>query len=135
VVFEGRRTQAEVADMMRASDVFVFPSIRELGAGVVIEAMACGMVPLVTDYGAPGDLAAGGRGIRVPLKPLEPLVVELRTAMEGCLTAPDAHRAMAEAARGYAERLYRWDGKAAYTARIYDAVLSGRPLAEFSDYV
>ena len=69
VIFEGRKTQGEVADFMRRCDVFVFPSIRELGAGVVVEAMASGMVCMVTDYGAPGDLVAGGRGVRSPCSP------------------------------------------------------------------
>ena len=32
---------------------------------VVIEAMASGITCLVTDYGAPGDLAADGRGVRI----------------------------------------------------------------------
>lgn len=135
VVFEGRKSQAEVADAMRAADVFVFPSIRELGAGVVIEAMACGMVPLVTGYGAPGDLVGEGRGVAVPLRPLEPLTGDLRAAMERCLAERAAHRAMAEAARLYAERLYTWDGKARYTMRIYEAVLAGRSLDSFTDYV
>ncbi len=135
VIFEGRRTQAEVAEIMRASDAFVFPSVRELGAGVVIEAMACGAVCIVTDYGAPGDLAANGRGVRVPLQPMEGLVHDVRAAMEACLERPEEHRAMAETARHYAETLYDWDAKAAYTAKIYDAVLEGRPLEGFTDYV
>ena len=84
VIFEGRKTQAEVAEIMRDADAFVFPSIRELGAGVVIEAMACGLVTIVTDYGAPGDLAANGRGVRVPLQPMEGLVA-LRPRRDGGL--------------------------------------------------
>ncbi|WP_438992224.1 glycosyltransferase, partial [Lentibacter sp.] len=47
VTMEGRKTQTEVADLMRSCDGFIFPSIRELGAGVIIEAMACGMHCLV----------------------------------------------------------------------------------------
>lgn len=135
ITFEGRKTQAEVAAAMRAADAFVFPSIRELGAGVVIEAMASGMVTLVTDYGAPGDLVANGRGVAVPLAPLEPLTEGFRSAMEACVTAPDAHAAMAGNARAYATEMYAWDTKAAYTVKIYEAVLAGRPLDGFTDYV
>lgn len=134
IIFEGRKRQDEVAGFMRRCDVFVFPSIRELGAGVVIEAMASGIVCLVTDYGAPGDLAADGRGVRVRLQPLEGLVAAYRKAMEGCLDAPEEHAAMAARAETYARDLFTWPAKAAYTARIYQAVLKGEDLRRFDDY-
>jgi len=134
VIFEGRKTQSEVADFMRRCDAFVFPSIRELGAGVVIEAMASGMVCLVTDYGAPGDLVAGGRGVQVPLQPMEGLVRDYRAAMEACLTDPTRHAQMAEKAETYAKSYYDWDAKAHYTMRIYEAVMAKEPLTGFTEY-
>lgn len=132
VIFEGRKTQGEVADFMRRCDAFVFPSIRELGAGVVVEAMASGIVCIVTDYGAPGDLVANGRGVQVPLGPIEDLVAGYRAAMEECLERPGAHADMARAARDHAFQAYTWDAKARYTARLYDALLSDAPLTGFT---
>ncbi|MDG4649624.1 glycosyltransferase family 4 protein [Roseibacterium sp. SDUM158017] len=132
--FEGRRTQAEVAEFMRSCDAFVFPSIRELGAGVVIEAMASGMVCLVTDYGAPGALAADGRGIRIDLQPLDGLVHEYRTAMEGCLDRTGELATMAEGARKYALEHFTWEAKARHTLRIYDAVTNGDPPPAIAAY-
>ncbi|MBL3566762.1 glycosyltransferase family 4 protein [Rhodovulum sulfidophilum] len=134
VIFEGRRSQAEVAQAMRQSDVFVFPSIRELGAGVVIEAMASGMVSLVTDYGAPGHLAAEGRGTRVALQPLEGLVRDYRAAMEACLEAPGAHAEMARRAEAHAVAHYTWAAKAGHTAEIYAALQVGRGLEGLRPY-
>lgn len=134
VIFEGRKTQGEVADFMRRCDVFVFPSIRELGAGVVIEAMASGMVCLVTDYGAPGDLVAGGRGIQVALQPMDGLVRDYRAAMERCVSDPEPHQQMAWTAETYATTWYDWAAKARYTARLYQAVLDGQPLDGFTEY-
>lgn len=134
VIFEGNKTQGEVADFMRRCDAFVFPSIRELGAGVVIEAMACGMVLMVADYGAPGELVGADRGVRLPLKDVDGLVHDYRAAMEACVTDPAPHAAMAERAHAYAHDLYDWNAKAAYTARIYEAVLAGAPLTGFTDY-
>lgn len=135
ILFEGRKSQAEVAEAMRQADAFVFPSIRELGAGVVVEAMASGATCIVTDYGAPHDLVAGGRGLRVPLQPLDGLVRDLRAAMEGCLADPARPAEMAQKALTYASTLYTWQAKAAMTRRIYDAILGGAPLTGFDDYL
>lgn len=134
VIFEGRKTQAEVAEFMRRADAFVFPSIRELGAGVVVEAMASGTVCIVTDYGAPGDLVAQNRGVRVPLGTVDELVTRYRAAMEGCLSRPEEHAEMAERARAHAFAVHTWKAKARYTAQIYDAILTGAPLTRFRDY-
>ena len=133
VVFHGRKTQAEVAEAMRLSDAFVFPSIRELGAGVVIEAMASGVVTIVTDYGAPGDLAANGRGVVVPLGPLDELTAGFQTAMEGCLSDAAGRQVMAQKAETYARSLYEWDTKAEWTLRLYEAVLEDRQLDGITD--
>lgn len=135
VTFSGLKSQAEVAQAMRAADAFVFPSIRELGAGVVIEAMASGPVCIVADYGAPGDLVANGRGVALPLQPLEALTKSLQAAMEGCVNDPEAHAALADKAEAYATSYFEWDTKAEYTADIYRAVIDGQPVEGFKAYL
>ncbi len=134
VSFEGSKQQAEVASAMRNCDAFVFPSIRELGAGVVIEAMASGALCIVTDYGAPGDLVAAGRGVAIPLRPLDELVVSCRDAMLACLDRPEAHAALAKAGQDHALEHYTWDAKARRTVEVYEAVMAGKSLAGLSPY-
>ena len=134
VIFHGRKTQAEVAQAMRESDAFVFPSIRELGAGVVIEAMASGTVCFVTDYGAPGDLAAEGRGVRIALQPMDGLVRDYRAAMERAVAEPAAHAAFARTAQAWAETHFTWDAKARNTALVYDALRAGTPISTVDPY-
>lgn len=128
ITMHGRKSQAEVAQMMRITDAFVFPSIRELGAGVVIEAMACGQTLLVSDYGAPGDLVAEGRGHAVPMAPFDTLVKGFTAQMEACLL--DRNRMAETAARGrtYAEDYFPWAEKGRRTIAVYDALLSGNRL-------
>lgn len=136
IIFEGRKSQTEVAGFMRDCDAFVFPSIRELGAGVVIEAMACGILCMVTNYGAPGDLAANGRGVRIDLADRDTLATTYRAAMERAVAAPPEEiSAMTAAALAYATDLYDWDKKAAYTVRIYEALMKRAPLGGFTDYL
>ncbi|WP_238363815.1 glycosyltransferase [Mesobacterium pallidum] len=128
VAMEGRKSQAEVAEAMRSADVFVFPSIRELGAGVVIEAMACGAHCAVVDYGAPGALAGAGRGSCVPLGPFDALVQGFRAALERCAADRVATAEAAAAGRAYAEAGFPWAKKGARTLAIYKALTSGRSL-------
>lgn len=134
VSFEGVKPQAQVAQAMRECDAFVFPSIRELGAGVVIEAMASGILCIVTDYGAPGDLVAEGRGVAIPLAPLDDLVTSCRKAMLAALDQPDRHAGLAKAGQDHALQNYTWDAKARRTVEIYQAVLDGKSPAELSPY-
>jgi len=44
-----------------------FPSVRDLGAGLVFEALATGAVPVVADFGGPGDIVHPEVGYKVPL--------------------------------------------------------------------
>jgi len=134
VSFEGNQTQATVAKAMRDSDAFCFPSIRELGAGVVIEAMASGILCIVTDYGAPGDLVADGRGVAIPLAPLDDLVTSCRKAMLAALDQPALHAGLAKAGQDHALENYTWDAKAQRTVEIYRAVLDGKSPAQLSPY-
>jgi len=126
----GQRTQAEVGDLMRQSDVFVFPSIRELGAGVIAEAMASGMCCAAVDYGGPSELLAHGRGVKVPLGPPEVLTRDFTRALEQLAAAPEQVRSYGEKARSYALSTLTWDVKAQFTVDLYERALEGRPLPQ-----
>ena len=67
VSFCGWLSHAEVLSRLRSADVFVFPSVRDFGAGVVFEALAAGAVPVVVDFGGPGDIVHPEVGYKVPL--------------------------------------------------------------------
>ncbi len=133
VTLEGRKSQSEVAQWMRDCDVFVFPSIRELGAGVVIEAMASGQHLVCVDYGAPGDLTGHGtRGDAIPMAPFDQLADGFRDAMERVVTDRPRSARLAQAARNYAFDLFPWSVKGQRTAGVYAAILSGGDLQDFA---
>ena len=123
----GALPQEEVARAMRGADVFVFPSIRELGAGVVVEAMACGLPCVVTDYGGPGGLIDETRGIKVPLAAKQALVEGFRGALEGLARDAAARARLGSNAHAYALREYAWSAKAAKIERVYEWVLGRNP--------
>jgi glycosyltransferase involved in cell wall biosynthesis len=122
----GRKPQSEVAELMRQSDVFVFPSIRELGAGVVVEAMASGLCCVAADYGGPADLLAGGRGIKVPLSARPRLTEDFTRELEKLAAAPGQAREYGERGRQYAMTNLTWDVKAQRTLEIYRWAVDGR---------
>lgn len=120
----GRKSQAEVGELMREAEIFAFPSIRELGAGVVIEAMACGMAPVVVDYGGPADLVQPGCGVKVPMGSLDQLVRQFTRELEQLVQQPDQVAAYGKAAHGHAMRYYAWDAKAKQILEIYQQMVS-----------
>lgn len=130
ILFEGAIPHGELSAFLRGCDGFVFPSIRELGAVVVVEAMASGCACFVTDYGAPGALCGDGRGTLVPLSPLDALVAEYRRVLEEAVQAPAAQTARAASARRHAEERYAWDRKAERLVGLYRDMLAGRPFPD-----
>ncbi|WP_341632049.1 glycosyltransferase family 4 protein [Sphingomonas agri] len=126
VEFVGGLSQHQVADEMRRADVFFFPSIRELGAGVVIEAMACGLPCLVADYGAPGALVNDHRGRKVALGDRETMTLGFAKAATELASRPALLPKMSQECADYAKRTFTWDKKAEVTIAIYEWVLGRR---------
>jgi glycosyltransferase involved in cell wall biosynthesis len=122
----GKRPQAEVGQLMREAEVFAFPSIRELGAGVVVEAMACGMACVVVDYGGPATLIQPGWGIKVPMGSKDHLAAGFRDRLEFLVENPDRARALGMAAHEHAMAHYTWDAKARKTVEVYEWLLGRR---------
>ncbi|MEG4272912.1 MULTISPECIES: glycosyltransferase [unclassified Microcoleus] len=55
VVFSGWLSQGECALKMQQAHAMVFPSVRECGPAVVMEAMAVGWPVIATNWGGPAD--------------------------------------------------------------------------------
>jgi glycosyltransferase involved in cell wall biosynthesis len=116
---------------MQEADIFVFPSIRELGAGVVLEAMACGLACIVVDYGGPGTLIDIDRGVKVPLGDKDQITRSIGQALEALVSDEQTSVRLGLAAREHAMRLYTWDAKARKTLAVYEWVLGRGPRPNF----
>jgi glycosyltransferase involved in cell wall biosynthesis len=134
VEFTGPVSQARVGQIMREADIFVFPSIRELGAGVVVEAMACGLACVVVDYGAPGRLVGPECGVRVPLGNKDQLVARFAAELAALVGNPAHVNALGAAARDYALSRHTWDVKARIIVEVYRWVLRQRAEKPVFDY-
>ena len=133
VTLTGNVPQPRVGELMREADVFAFPSIRELGAGVVVEAMACGLACVVVDYGGPAGLIDADCGVKVPMGTLEELAAAYAAALGDLAADPARVRRLGSAAREHALRFYDWDAKALKTLEVYDWVLGEGAKPDFWD--
>lgn len=129
VHFRGQMSQHELARVMRDSQAFVFPSLREFGGGVVLEAMACGLPSIIVDYGGPQDLIDSSCGRLLPMVPEEEMVRQLSAAMEELVSSPSLCAGLAAHAAARVRSEFLWDVKAEKLSRIYHEVTgTNRPI-------
>lgn len=126
VRFHGWLGHERVQEVMARCHVLSFPSVREFGGGVVLEAMALGVVPIVVDYAGPGELVAPGLGIKVPLGRRAQIVAAFRDALERAAADPAALAPLAEAGRARVVDAFTWGRKAEQLRTVYDWVLGRR---------
>jgi len=116
----------ELLTKMGLCDVFLFPSLRDGGGAVVIEAMAASKPVICLDVGGPGLHITEQCGIKVaPLSP-EQAVKNLARAL-GCLCQDrKLCLRMGRAARERAEQFYHWDRLGQRLLEIYQEALGFR---------
>ncbi len=127
VEFAGWVPHEELQGRLGRSDVFGFPSIREFGGGVVLEAMALGVVPVVVGYGGPKELVTPETGITVPIGTRDSIVSHFREALMGLVRDPEKLAAMSTASRERVEQYFTWPRKAEQMVSVYDWVLGQGP--------
>lgn len=126
VTFHGWLDHAEVQQVAVCSQLLVFPSVREFGGGVVLEAMALGIVPVVMDYAGPGELVGDETGWRIPMGSRAEVVAALRAGLLAIAADPSVLPAKAAAAKARAMGSFTWPVKAAQVEGLWRAVLAGQ---------
>jgi glycosyltransferase involved in cell wall biosynthesis len=109
----------KLQDWLASADVFAFPSIREFGGAVVLEAMAVGVVPVVVDYGGPGELVTAKTGYRVPMGSRSEIVERFREILSDLCDHPEQIDVLSETARLRARQHFTWEAKARSVVNIY----------------
>jgi glycosyltransferase involved in cell wall biosynthesis len=123
VQFLGNVPQTRVREEFGRSQAFVFPSLREFGGGVVLEALGSGLPAIVVDYGGPGELATPECGVLLPMRPRAELVPLLQAAMEELAgDAARCRRLSQEACRRIREE-FTWSTKAGRLVEMYRQIL------------
>lgn len=118
ISFEGWLSQAEVSSILSKSNVFVFPTIREAGGNVVLEAMSCGLPCIVPRFGGPSELVDDDTGLIVPLTSKNQLTEDFKASMENFLSDPALLQSMSDAAYLKAKNFFDWDKKGERLSQI-----------------
>lgn len=126
VTFHGWVDHTELQTIAHRADLLTFPSVREFGGGVVLEAMALGVVPVVVDYGGPGELVTEDVGFKIPLGTRAEIVASLRARLGEIASRPEALPTLSRAAAARVRENYTWARKAEQIAQLYDRILSRR---------
>lgn len=127
IVFHGWLNHKDVACTMRGSDFLAFPSIREFGGGVVLEAMALGLPPLVVDYAGPGELVESGWGFKIPIGSRPEVIAGFRAELQRIVDDPSCLPVLGAVAHDQIRDRFLWSQKALQIREVYDWVLGRRP--------
>lgn len=112
VTFLGHRPHAELHRYYGEAGVFVFPSVRESGGGVVLEAMSYGLPCLVAAWGGP-LIYTRTTGVHLRVDSPGAIEDDLVAAVERLLKDPAEGRRIGAAARQVVADEYLWAGKVA----------------------
>src|SRR5262249_53825349 len=118
VSFCGKLRHAETIQRLGTADVLVFPSIHEFGGAVVFEALAMGVVPVVVDFGGPGDVVHPDVGFKVPLTNEDDVVSQVKNILANLDSDSALLDRLREQGIRYAREYLSWNKKAEVVTEI-----------------
>lgn len=123
VCFTGWVAQAETLRYYREADIFCFPSVREFGGAVVIEAMACGLPCVVVNNGGIGEYVTEATGYKIEPHSPEYVTQELTTKLQLLIEDSVLRQQMSENSRARAQA-FIWEHKAEEIIKIYQQLIA-----------
>jgi glycosyltransferase involved in cell wall biosynthesis len=118
VTFCGWLKYAEVLKTLRTADVVVLPAIREGGGGVVFEGLACGTVPVILDWGGPGDIVHPEVGYKVAPTNEDDVVAQMTTILTDLAANRELLIRLRQQGMSYARECLTWEAKAQATTQV-----------------
>ena len=125
VRFAGWVSQQGTLAYYSSADVFCFPSVREFGGAVVLEAMANKLPCIVVNNGGVAEYVSEGTGFKIEPLSREHVVAQVGLALQTFIEQPQLRQSMGMSARARA-RHYAWPRKAQTIVATYKALLAER---------
>lgn len=132
VIVHGFVPNSQLQSKLVTADLFVFPSVREFGGGVVLEAMALGVVPLIADYAGPAELVTDASGYRVKMGTRSELIANFRTQLNQICAAPEQLTAKRQACLDRIAKYFTWEKKAQQMIQVYEWLLGHAAKPDFA---
>jgi glycosyltransferase involved in cell wall biosynthesis len=127
VSFCGWVSHAQVLQRLRSGDALVFPSLRDNGAGIIFEALASGAVPVVVDFGGPGDIVHATVGYKVPMNNESEIVAQIEKILTDLSQDRELLNRLRQHGMTYARENLTWDAKAQRTTQVLNWVARRGP--------
>lgn len=118
VTFTGWLASSDALGQLQQADVLVFPSLREFGGGVVFEALALGAVPVVADFGGPGDIVTPQVGYKIALKNANDLTLKLESVLKHLADDRKHLETLRHQGMAYALEHLTWESKARVVSKV-----------------
>lgn len=118
----GAREQPELAELIRACDVFAFPAVGEVFTLVMQEAMASGLPVVTTDDEAYADSIVSGHVVLCPRT-----AESFKAAILGLLADPDRLRKLGLRGRELAIEHFDWNSNVRQLISLYSRELRNIP--------
>jgi glycosyltransferase involved in cell wall biosynthesis len=124
VILHGWKSKNEVSDFYRKADIFVFPSYREPGGNVALEAMGHSLPLIVANRGGPGSAVSNDCAVKLQISTPEALAEDLAAAIRK-LTEDQALRLkMGIAAHRHVTKTALWPAKIDRMMEIYGQLVN-----------
>ena len=117
-------SQQDLVARLNEFDILIFPSVKEFGGGVVIEAMAKGVVPIVMNYGGPSEIVREQDGFLIEVSNEEKSIEDIKKVLLQIFADPSL---IAEKSRSAVQRIrdsFTWESKTSFVAEEYRKVVS-----------
>ncbi|WGL15250.1 glycosyltransferase family 4 protein [Microbulbifer bruguierae] len=119
VLFRGWIPHSAVPQEYASAELFCFPSVREFGGAVVMEAMASGLPCIVVDNGGIGEYVTESSGVKIAPISREHVIEEL---MASILEFTENRKLLKELSNGARARAvdFSWSSKRTALEKIYN---------------
>lgn len=124
VVFEKWLPREKLLKKISECHVFFFPSLRDGGGQVVVEAMAQGKPVVCFDIAGPGFHISENWGIKIKPENPDQAIKDMAKALEKLYYGRDLREKMGQEAKKRAEYFYLWDTLGDKLHNLYENILS-----------
>ncbi|GEK86255.1 glycosyltransferase family 4 protein [Microbacterium aerolatum] len=122
ITLHGAVPRETVDEFYQRADIFVFPSYREPGGNVSLEAMSWGLPVIVCRRGGPGANVDQTCAILLASESPQQLAADCAAAVRALVEDPSRRLAMGDAGRRLALATHLWPQRVERMDRIYDEI-------------